>query len=133
RPIARAEILVLDRWGCPAPIGIAGEVHIGGACLARGYLGDPAATARRFVPRGSDGKLDGKRGERLYRTGDLARLRRDGALEFLGRADGQVKVRGGRVEVGEIEAALCDHPVVAAAAVVVREEGVSRKLVGYWA
>ncbi len=132
RPIARAEIFIVDLWGNPAPVGIAGELHIGGVCLARGYLGEPALTAERFVPRPFGSQRGHQPGERLYRTGDLARFRRDGAIEFLGRIDGQVKIRGSRVELGEIETALRAHPEVAEAAVVVREDAVSRKLVAYW-
>jgi amino acid adenylation domain-containing protein len=97
----------------PAPLGAPGELCIGGAGLARGYAGNPAATAERFVPRSAAG---GAAGSRLYRTGDLARLRPGGELEFLGRLDQQVKVRGFRIELGEIEAALLAHPWVESAA-----------------
>ncbi|HKH50102.1 MAG TPA: amino acid adenylation domain-containing protein, partial [Thermoanaerobaculia bacterium] len=122
-PIGRAlpgtRAVVLDPYGGPAPLGVPGELFLGGVCLARGYLGRPDLTAERFVPD----PLAAERGEpgaRLYRTGDRARLRADGALEFLGRLDDQVKIRGYRVEPGEVEATLAVHPGVAAAAVTVR-------------
>ena len=111
RPIANARVYVLDETGREAPVGVPGELHIGGVGLARGYLNDAVETARRFVP-------DPFGGGRLFRTGDRARRRADGALEFLGRLDGQIKVRGVRVEPGEIEAALLAHPGVREVAVV---------------
>lgn len=111
-PLPNVRAYVLDRRGNPVPAGVPGELYIGGPCLARGYLGQPALTAGAFVP-----DPFGAPGERLYRTGDLARHRPDGELEFLGRSDGQVKIRGFRVELGEIEAMLSRHPAVGEVAV----------------
>jgi len=127
QPIANMQVYVLDHRRRLAPIGVAGELAIGGVGLARGYLGQPALTAERFVPH----PFSQQPGERLYRSGDLVRMRADGALEFLGRLDQQVKLRGFRIEPGEIEATLCQHPQVREAVVVVREEEGERRLVAY--
>ncbi len=128
RPIANTQAYVLDEWGGLAPAGMTGELHIGGAGLARGYWNQPALTAERFTPDG----LSGEAGGRLYRTGDQVRWRADGELEYLGRLDGQVKVRGYRIELGEIEAALLQHEAVKQCAVCVREgDGAEKRLVAY--
>jgi amino acid adenylation domain-containing protein len=122
RPIANTSIYILDRFQQPVPIGVPGELHIGGAGVVRGYLNRPELTAERFIPNPF-----GKPGERIYRTGDLARYRADGAIEFLGRLDHQVKLRGFRIELGEIETALRQLPGVRASVVVVRELSASDK------
>ncbi|MER8186097.1 amino acid adenylation domain-containing protein [Kitasatospora sp. NPDC094015] len=127
RPLAGARSYVLDRLGDPVPPGVVGELHLGGDRLARGYLGRPDLTADRFLPD----PFSPVPGARMYRTGDLVRHRPDGELEFLGRADHQIKVRGYRVEPGEIEAALAAVPGVAQAVVTARGEGVKQQLVGY--
>jgi amino acid adenylation domain-containing protein len=129
RPLSDLSLYLLDGGGRPVPIGVPGEIHVGGAGVARGYLARPALTAERFVP---DPFAGGVGGLRLYRSGDLARWRRDGDLEYLGRIDRQVKVRGFRIELGEIEAALAEHPGVREAVVVAREDRPGDvRLVGY--
>src|SRR5436305_2940029 len=133
RPLSDLSLYLLDRGGRPVPIGVPGEIHVGGAGVARGYLARPALTAERFVPDPFAGGTVGEAiGLRLYRSGDLARWRRDGDLEYLGRIDRQVKVRGFRIELGEIEAALAEHPGVREAVVVAREDRPGDvRLVGY--
>ena len=133
RPLSDLSLHLLDGGGRPVPIGVPGEIHVGGAGVARGYLARPALTAERFVPDPFvGGTAGGVGGLRLYRSGDLARWRRDGDLEYLGRIDRQVKVRGFRIELGEIEAALAEHPGVREAVVVAREDRPGDvRLVGY--
>jgi amino acid adenylation domain-containing protein len=139
RPLANRRVYILDTYGNPVPIGVPGELYIGGAGLARGYLNQPELTEAKFVPdpfvlsnkqsaaddqrftTAGDWRLPPGDG-RLYRTGDLVCYRADGAIEFLGRVDQQVKIRGFRVEPGEIEAALSQHPAVREAIVLARED-----------
>ena len=127
-PVANTSLLVLDDGLALAPLGVPGELYIGGQGLARGYLGRGDLTAAAFVPH----PLGGEPGARLYRTGDRARYRPNGRLEFLGRTDRQVKVRGFRIELGEIESALVAHPAVVQAAVVTADDaGGGRRLIAY--
>jgi amino acid adenylation domain-containing protein len=127
RPVTGSRAYVLDANLEPVPVGVAGELCIGGPRVSRGYLRQPRLTADRFVP-----DPYGRPGDRLYRTGDQARLRPGGVIEFLGRIDTQVKIRGFRIELGEIEAALAGHSAVRAAAVAVQHVASGdRRLVGY--
>jgi amino acid adenylation domain-containing protein len=118
RPIANTEVYILDQNLEPSPVGVPGELYIGGAGLARGYLNRPEMTAEKFVPD----PFSNRSGSRLYKTGDQARYLPDGNVEFIGRNDHQVKIRGFRVELGEIEAALAHHPAVRQSVVVARED-----------
>ncbi|HEX8243435.1 MAG TPA: condensation domain-containing protein, partial [Longimicrobium sp.] len=128
RPIANTRVYVLEGGLEPAPVGVTGELYLGGVCVGLGYLKAGAKTAAAFVP-----DPFGEPGARLYRTGDLGRWRPDGVIEFLGRADTQVKVRGFRIELGEIEARLREHPAVREAVVLAREDAAGdRRLVAYY-
>jgi amino acid adenylation domain-containing protein/non-ribosomal peptide synthase protein (TIGR01720 family) len=128
RPIANTQVYLLDRRLEPVPVGVPGELYIGGVGVSRGYWNRPDLTATVFIPD----PYGPKPGGRLYRTGDLARYDSDGVLEFMGRVDHQVKIRGHRIEMEEIEAALCELEVVQNAVVTVRERaGEDKRLIGY--
>jgi amino acid adenylation domain-containing protein len=128
RPIANVQAYLLDKYRMPVPIGIPGELHIGGAGLARGYLNSPELTAEKFIPN----PFSDEPGARLYKTGDLARYLPDGNIEFLGRIDYQVKIRGFRIEPGEIEGALNQHPGLRDCVVVAWEKaGGEKQMVAY--
>jgi amino acid adenylation domain-containing protein len=129
RPVANTQMYVLDRMREPVPVGVNGELYVGGIGVGRGYLHDPLRTAEAFVPD----PYGGRSGARLYRTGDVGRYLSDGTIEFLGRLDHQVKVRGFRIELGEVEAALTTHAAVRAAVVTAHEPegGAEKRLVAY--
>jgi aspartate racemase len=118
RPISNVQTYILDKYLNPVPIGVRGELHIGGEGIARGYLNCPDLTAERFIPD----PFSPVSGARLYKTGDRARYLADGNIEFIGRMDHQVKIRGFRIELGEIEAALAQHPAVRETVVTAKEE-----------
>ena len=127
RPIANTRMYVIDESNNVAPTGTRGEIYIGGAGLARGYYNEPAMTAEKFLPD----SFSEKGGERLYRAGDIGRYSSGGDIQYLGRADDQVKIRGYRVELGEIESALKELSDVKDAAVIFKQEGGEKKIVGY--
>lgn len=128
RPVANTRIYILDEQGEAVPVGVTGELWVGGAQVARGYLNREELTAERFVAD----RFSEEPGARMYRTGDLGRWLADGTIEYQGRNDGQVKIRGFRIELGEIEARLLSYPGVREAVVAVREEGGTKKLVAYY-
>jgi amino acid adenylation domain-containing protein len=128
RPIANTQLYILDAYLQPVPIGVPGELHIGGAGLARGYLNRPQLTKEKFIPNPFSTSLGGRR---LYKPGDLCRYLPDGNIEFLGRIDHQVKIRGFRIELGEIEVLLSQHAKVREVIVVAREDGLGKQLVAY--
>jgi acyl-CoA synthetase (AMP-forming)/AMP-acid ligase II len=128
RPLPNVEVYICDKQMQPVPVGVTGELYIGGEGLARGYRNRPELTAERFIPH----PFGRARGERLYRTGDLGRYRVDGQIEFMGRSDNQVKVRGFRIELGEIEAALNQHRKVRSCVVISHERAIGdSQLVAY--
>ena len=128
RAISNTHIFILDSHLQPVPIGIPGELYIGGACLSRGYLNRPELTIEKFIPN----PFSREKAPHLYKTGDLARYLRCGDIEYLGRIDNQVKIRGFRIELGEVEATLCQHPSVQTAVVISREDiPGNKRLVAY--
>ena len=124
-----SKVYILDKHLQPTPIGVPGELHIGGAGLARGYLNHPELTREKFIPS----PFAGDNGARLYKTGDLARFRPDGNIECLGRLDHQVKIRGFRIELGEIEAVLRQHPNIKDVVVVAQAQNGDQWLLAYFA
>jgi amino acid adenylation domain-containing protein/non-ribosomal peptide synthase protein (TIGR01720 family) len=127
-PIANTQIYILDRHLQPVPIGVKGELHIGGAGLARGYLNRPELTADKFIPN----PFDNSQNSKIYKTGDLARYLPDGTIEFIGRIDHQVKIRGFRIELGEIETVLTQHPQVQESVVVASsDQNGNQRLIAY--
>jgi amino acid adenylation domain-containing protein len=127
RPIANTRIYLLDEYLEPVPVGVPGQLYIGGESLARGYHQDPGMTAQKFIPD----PFSTDAGQRLYQTGDLVRYQTDGNLQFIGRVDHQVKIRGYRVELGEIESLLSQHPAVRETIVLARGDGPGASLVAY--
>ncbi|MEJ1929745.1 amino acid adenylation domain-containing protein [Nostoc sp. NIES-2111] len=131
RPLPNKTVYILDKYLQPVPIGVPGELYIGGVCLAKGYLNRPELTQEKFIPNPFE-KLRKAKGSRLYKTGDLARYLPDGNIEYLGRIDNQVKIRGFRIELGEIEAALSQHECVQTSCVIACEDNLGdKRLVGY--
>jgi amino acid adenylation domain-containing protein len=127
QPISNTQVYLVDEGMNLSPVGVRGEIYIGGAGVAHGYWNRPELTAERFVPN----RLEPERGGRLYRTGDLGRWRSNGEIEYLGRVDTQIKLRGQRIELGEIESVLASHVAVREAVVAVRGEGEQQKLAAY--
>ncbi|MFN6534912.1 MAG: non-ribosomal peptide synthetase [Nostoc sp. EkiNYC01] len=118
KPIANTQLYILDQYLQPVPTGVAGELHIGGIGLARGYLNQPELTALKFIPN----PFSKQQGDRLYKTGDLVRFLPSGDIEYIGRIDNQIKIRGFRIELGEIEAVINQHPSISASVAIVRED-----------